>query len=93
MPSCGHDKRVAFSCKRRGFCQSCAARRTRGKSPVAKAMIELNLPDMTCGHCASTVAPTCKLVDSAVKVEVDLNTKLVKISSNEGRQDFAEALE
>ena len=56
-------------------------------------MIELNLPDMTCGHCASTVAPTCKLVDSAVKVEVDLNTKLVKISSNEGRQDFAEALE
>jgi Transposase zinc-binding domain len=24
---CGHDKRVAFSCKRRGFCRSCGARR------------------------------------------------------------------
>ncbi len=24
---CGHDKRVAFSCKRRGFCASCRARR------------------------------------------------------------------
>ena len=24
---CGHDKRVAFSCKRRGFCPSCGARR------------------------------------------------------------------
>ena len=24
---CGHDKLVAFSCKRRGFCPSCAARR------------------------------------------------------------------
>ena len=24
---CGHDKRVAFSCKRRGFCPSCSARR------------------------------------------------------------------
>ena len=24
---CGHDKPVAFSCKRRGFCPSCGARR------------------------------------------------------------------
>ena len=24
---CGHDKLVAFSCKRRGFCPSCGARR------------------------------------------------------------------
>ena len=24
---CGHDKRVAFSCKRRGFCPPCGARR------------------------------------------------------------------
>lgn len=55
-------------------------------------MIELNLPDMTCGHCASTVARTCKLVDSSVKVEVDLNTKNVKISSNEDRRDFVDAL-
>jgi copper chaperone len=55
-------------------------------------MIELNLPDMTCGHCASTVAKTVALVDSTAKVEVDLNSKLVKISSNEDRQDFAEAL-
>lgn len=55
-------------------------------------MIELNLPDMTCGHCASTVALTCKLVDPAAKVEVDLSTNQVKIFSNEDRADFAEAL-
>ena len=55
-------------------------------------MIELSLPDMTCGHCASTVAMTCALVDPTAKVEVDLQTKLVKISSNEDRNDFAEAL-
>lgn len=24
---CGHDKPLAFSCKRRGFCPSCGARR------------------------------------------------------------------
>jgi len=57
-----------------------------------KAMIELNLPDMTCGHCASTVAQTCNLVDPAAKVEVDLNNRMVKISSNEDPKDFAEAL-
>ena len=55
-------------------------------------MIEMNLPDMSCGHCASTVAQTCKLVDPAAKVEVDLETKLVRIESGEARKDFAEAL-
>lgn len=55
-------------------------------------MFELSLPDMTCGHCASTVAQTCKLVDPAAKVEVDLGTKRVKISSTEDPKDFAEAL-
>jgi copper chaperone len=55
-------------------------------------MIELNLPDMTCGHCASTVAKTVAFVDPAAKVEVDLDSKSVRIQSTEERQDFAEAL-
>lgn len=55
-------------------------------------MIELNLPDMTCGHCASTVTQTIAFVDPAAKVEVDLNAKLVKIQSSEDRTDFADAL-
>ncbi len=55
-------------------------------------MIEFNLPDMTCGHCASIVAQTCKLVDPTARVEVDLGIHQVKVSSNEDRADFAEAL-
>lgn len=55
-------------------------------------MIEMTLPDMSCGHCASTVTQTCKLVDPAAKVEVDINAKTVKIESAEERSDFAEAL-
>jgi copper chaperone len=55
-------------------------------------MIELNLPDMTCGHCASTVTQTCKLIDSDARVEVDLTTKNIKILSNEDRDDFVLAL-
>ena len=55
-------------------------------------MIKLNLPDMTCGHCASTVAQTVAFVDPAAKVEVDLHTRLVKIQSSEDSANFAEAL-
>lgn len=55
-------------------------------------MLELKLPDISCGRCASTVAQTCALVGPTVKVEVDLNAKLVKISSNEDPKDFADAL-
>lgn len=55
-------------------------------------MIELNLPDMSCGHCASTVTQTCKLVDPAAKVEVDLERKQVRIGSSEDRKEFEEAL-
>ena len=55
-------------------------------------MIEMTLPDISCGHCASAVAKTCKLVDPKAKVEVDVGTRTVKIDSSEGRADFAEAL-
>ena len=55
-------------------------------------MIELTLPDMSCGHCASVVTKTCTLVDPKAKVKVDLGTKTVKIDSSEDSADFAEAL-
>jgi copper chaperone len=55
-------------------------------------MIEMNLPDMSCGHCVSTVAQTVQEVDPKARVEVDLATKLVRIESSDGRQVFADAL-
>lgn len=55
-------------------------------------MLELNLPDMSCGHCASTVTKACKLVDPAAKVEVDVGARKVRIESAEDRKDFEEAL-
>ena len=30
---CGHDKLVAFSCKRRGFCPGCGSRRRQPRPP------------------------------------------------------------
>ena len=55
-------------------------------------MVEFNLPDMSCGHCASTVTKACKLVDPQAKVEVDLASKKVKVDSTEDAQEFAQAL-
>jgi copper chaperone len=55
-------------------------------------MIEMTLPDMSCGHCASTVTQACKEVDPAARVEVDLGSKKVRIESAEDRRDFTEAL-
>lgn len=55
-------------------------------------MIEFELQDMTCGHCAGMVNRTVKLVDSAAKVEVDVASKKVKIESSEDRAAFVEAL-
>lgn len=55
-------------------------------------MIEMTLPDMSCGHCAATVTKTCQLVDPQARVEVDIGTKTVKIESTAERSDFAEAL-
>lgn len=55
-------------------------------------MLEFTIPDMSCGHCASSVTQACKLVDPTAKVEVDLNTKQVKVESAEPREGFVHAL-
>ncbi|MBA3520199.1 MAG: heavy-metal-associated domain-containing protein [Rhizobiales bacterium] len=44
-------------------------------------MLKLNVPDMTCGHCASTVEKAVKSVDPAAKVNVDLGSKTVTVDT------------
>ncbi len=44
-------------------------------------MLKLNVPDMTCGHCASTVEKAVKSVDPAAKVKVDLGSKTVTVDT------------
>lgn len=55
-------------------------------------MIELTLPDMTCGHCARTVTQAVQAVDAQAKVEIDLPTHRVRIESAREREMFAKAL-
>ena len=55
-------------------------------------MIELTVNDMTCGHCASTIARAVKSVDADGTCEVDLRAKRVRIASASPAEDFIEAI-
>ncbi|MBA3518919.1 MAG: heavy-metal-associated domain-containing protein [Rhizobiales bacterium] len=44
-------------------------------------MMKLNVPDMTCGHCASTVEKAVKTMDPGARVNVDLGSKTVTVDS------------
>ncbi len=48
---CGHDKLVAFSCKRRGFCPSCGARRM---AQTAAHLVDHIIPVCSPSVCNST---------------------------------------
>lgn len=55
-------------------------------------MHEFHLPGMTCGHCASKVNVTLKLVDPTCEIQVDLLRRFVSVNSNEDREALVEAL-
>ena len=56
-------------------------------------MLELNVADMTCGHCASTITRAVKEVDSAALCEVDLRQKTVRVKSDKPATEFVEAIQ
>lgn len=55
-------------------------------------MIELKLPDMTCGHCVKTVTSTVQKLDPQAKVVCDLSTHDVKIETALPRERVVQAL-
>jgi copper chaperone len=55
-------------------------------------MIDLQLPDMTCGHCVKTVTATVQKLDPSAKVECDLPTHQVRIDTTLARERVVQAL-
>ena len=45
-------------------------------------MIELSIPEMSCGHCKASIEKAISAADASSKVEVDLENRTVKIDSN-----------
>ena len=48
-------------------------------------MIEIKVPDMTCGHCVSTITKAVQGLDASAKVEVSLPEHLVRVESKASR--------
>ncbi|NVM77819.1 copper chaperone [Duganella sp. SG902] len=44
-------------------------------------MYQLQVENMSCGHCVGAVTKAVQAVDAAAKVEIDLATKSVRIDS------------
>ncbi len=45
-------------------------------------MIQFQVSDMTCGHCAATITKAVKAVDGAAEVEIDLTAHRVQVASH-----------
>lgn len=56
-------------------------------------MIELTVKDMTCGHCVSTVTKALKAVDPQASVEVDLESKRVRVETRQPVETLTQALQ
>jgi copper chaperone len=55
-------------------------------------MTELNVRDMTCGHCVSTVTRAVKSVDPDASVQVDLKSGRVSIDSDAAASELIRAI-
>lgn len=55
-------------------------------------MIELTLPDMTCGHCVKSVTGTVQKLDANAQVQCDLATHTVRIETTQAPEAVRQAL-
>lgn len=55
-------------------------------------MIELKVPDMTCGHCLSTITKAVKELDAAAKVEISLADHRVSVETKASQKDLVHCI-
>jgi copper chaperone len=55
-------------------------------------MIELKVPDMSCGHCVSTITKAVKELDAGAIVEVSLPEHRVRVDSKASREDLLRSI-
>ena len=44
-------------------------------------MLELHVPDMSCGHCVATITKSVQALDPSADVKTDLSTRTVSIET------------
>jgi copper chaperone len=55
-------------------------------------MVELNVANMTCGHCVRAVTQAVKTVDPEAEVQVDLGSKRVRVDGQGSAEELVRAL-
>ncbi|TCK84320.1 heavy-metal-associated domain-containing protein [Paraburkholderia sp. BL9I2N2] len=55
--------------------------------------MELEVKDMTCGHCAGVITKAVKEIDTQAEVDIDVATKTVRIESAHSANDFLSAIQ
>lgn len=55
-------------------------------------MVELEVKEMTCGHCVSSVTRAVKSLDPRAEVQVDLDQGRVRVESGDSPARLIEAL-
>jgi copper chaperone len=59
---------------------------------MEQQMIELKVPDMTCGHCVSTITKAVKEVDASAKIEVSLPEHRVRVDSKVSKEELVRSI-
>ena len=55
-------------------------------------MHQFSVPDMTCGHCASTITKAVRSEDPKAKVEISLGEHLVMVESELAQEEIAQSI-
>ena len=55
-------------------------------------MLKLKVPEMSCGHCVATIEKAVRSVDPAARVEADLASKIVEITTAAGPDRISDAV-
>ena len=56
------------------------------------AMLNFELPDMTCGHCVKAVTQAVQAVDPTAQVVIDLPTHRLQVETTAPREDVVAKL-
>ena len=76
-------------------CCGCGSAHAKPASTLMKdsTPVKLTVPDMTCGHCVSTVTKAVKALDAAADVKADLAAKTVTVETSAPAAAVSKALD